>query len=187
MNQWRHPGLVILTIAICFAWLPLHAQAQSATEDQIKAAYLFNFAKFVEWPAEAFAKSDSPMNFCALRRSRVAYELNASMRDRSINGHPFTIKEIRGPEESRDCHMVFLTTDSRREQEKFVAAVKGLPILLVGGVAGFARTGGMIDFFVDEGKLILEINVSAAESSHLKISSRLLALARIVPSEKRQQ
>jgi hypothetical protein len=154
--------------------------AQSATEDQIKAAYLFNFAKFIEWPAEGFDKADAAMNFCTLGRSPVVDELDSAVRGKSIGGHVVIVKHLHGPEEVKGCHLVFLAASAIKQQGRLLQAARGSPILLVGETSGFARAGGSIDFIMENSRLIFEVNNVAAENAHLKISSKLLALARIV-------
>src|SRR4029077_12814548 len=116
-----------LIVALLSAFPAATAAAQSATEDQVKAAYLFNFAKFIEWPAEAFAKADAPMNFCALGRSAVADELDSSVRGKSINGHTIVVKHMYGLEETRDCHLLFLAAGAGKQQQKLLQATKGSP------------------------------------------------------------
>jgi hypothetical protein len=181
----RHFELAILSAFLCWTCAtPL--LAQSATEDQVKAAYLFNFAKFIEWPAEAFDKPDAPINFCALGRSPVVDELDSSVGGKSLNGHTIMIKHLHGPEEIKGCHLLFLSASAGKQQQKLLQAASGLPVLLVAETAGFARAGGTINFMMESGRLLFEINIKAAENAHLKISSKLLSLARIVsPNEER--
>jgi hypothetical protein len=156
------------------------ASAQSVTEEQVKAAYLLNFAKFIEWPAEAFTTADATMNFCALGRSPVVDELDASVRGKNISGHTITVRHLHGPEEIKDCHLLFLASSAVRQQQKLLQASKGAAVLLVAETPGFARAGGTINFILENGRLLFEVNVAAAENAHLRISSKLLALARIV-------
>lgn len=183
----RHIGLAILSALLCWAISAAPASAQSVSDDQVKAAYLFNFAKFIEWPAEAFDKADVPMNFCALGRSPVVDELDSSVRGKSINGHTIVVKHLHGPEEIKGCHLVFLAASAGKQQQKLLQAAKGSSILLVAEGSGFARAGGTINFIMEDGRLLFEINIKAAEIAHLKISSKLLSLARIVsPNEERQ-
>lgn len=186
-RKWRSIEAAILIAALWWSYSPTCAYAQSATEDQVKAAYLFNFAKFIEWPAEAFDKSDAPMNFCALGRSPVVDELDSSVRGKSVNGHTITLKHLQGPEDLKGCHLFFLAPGAGKQQQKLLQAAKGLPVLLVAETPGFARAGGTINFVMENGRLLFEINIKAAENAHLKISSKLLALARIVsPDEERR-
>jgi hypothetical protein len=151
------------------------------TADQIKAAYMFNFAKFIEWPAEALAGAAS-LNFCALGRSATVDEVDSLVSGKSINSRPIKIRHLGKPEEIKDCHLVFLAGSAGKQEQKLFQAAKGLPILLVGESPGFAHAGGTIGFLTENGKVLFEINISSAEEAHLKISSKLLALARIVSS-----
>jgi hypothetical protein len=152
-----------------------------ATEDQIKAAYMFNFAKFVEWPAEVFTAAAS-INFCALGRSAVADEMDSLVSGKSINGHAIKVRHLGRPDEIKDCHLVFLPSGAGKQEQKLFQAAKGLSVLLVSDAPGFARSGGMIGFITENGKVLFEVNPGSAEEAHLKISSKLLALARIVSS-----
>lgn len=171
-------GTAFALVLLC-AYPALLASAQSATENQVKAAYLFNFAKFVEWPAETFDKADSPMNFCSLGRSGVVDEMD-SVRGKSVHGHMITVKHLHGPEDIKGCHLVFMASSAVKNQQRLLQAARGLPMLLVGETSGFALAGGTINFIQENERLLFEISIKAAESAHLKISSRLLAVARIV-------
>jgi YfiR/HmsC-like len=183
----RHIGAVIGIAVLCIAFPATPASAQSVTDDQVKAAYIFNFAKFIEWPSQVFAAKDAPMNFCVLGRSPVVDELDSSIGGKSVNGHTIMVKHLHGPDEIKDCHLIFLAASAGKQQQKLIQAAKGSAVLLVAETPGFARSGGTINFITESGRLLFEVNVNAAESAHLRISSKLLALARIVsPGEERQ-
>jgi hypothetical protein len=184
--QIRHTGRAILSAVLCLAFCP-PVLAQAATEDQVKAAYVFNFAKFIQWPAEVFATADAPMNFCVLGRSPVVDELDSSMTGKSVNGHAIVVKHLHGPDEIKGCHLIFLAASAGKQQQKLIQAAKGSTVLLVAETPGFAHAGGTINFIMENGRLIFEVNVNAAESAHLKISSKLLALARIVSATEEKQ
>lgn len=154
----------------------------AATEDQIKAAYIFNFAKFVEWPSETFSSAASPMNFCAFGRSQVADEMDSLVSGKNINGRPTKVRHLGKLEEIKDCQLVFVATGNGRQLQQLLQAAKGTPVLVIGEALGFARSGGMIGFITENGKVLFEVNPGSAEESRLKISSKLLALARIVSS-----
>lgn len=160
-------------------------QAQvAATDDQIKAAYMFNFAKFVEWPPETFSPESSSLNFCALGRSQTAEEMDALVAGKSINGRPIKMRHLGKLEEIRSCQLVFIA-GSGKQQQQLLQAAKGMPILVIGDSPGFARSGGMVGFIREGGKVLFEVNPGSAEEAHLKISSKLLALARIVSAPER--
>jgi hypothetical protein len=187
MSMLRQVGAVIGIAVLSIACSVAPASAQSVTDDQVKAAYVFNFAKFIQWPAEVFATADAPMNFCVLGRSPVVDELDSSMTGKSVNGHAIVVKHLHGPDEIKGCHLIFLAASAGKQQQKLIQAAKGSTVLLIAETPGFAHAGGTINFIMENGRLIFEVNISAAESAHLKISSKLLALARIVsPTEERQ-
>lgn len=183
----RHIGLAIAGWLLGSASCSLPAPAQSVSEDQLKAVYLFNFAKLVEWPVELFRTPDAPMNFCVLGRSPAGDALDASMRGEGVNEHIIAVRHLQRPEEIKGCHLVFLAAGAGKQQLKLLRAARGFAVLLVSETPGFARAGGAIDFVVEEGRLIFEVNTGAAEAAHLKISSKLLALARIVSSTDERQ
>jgi hypothetical protein len=186
MKAFRRIGVPTGIVFLCIALSSASVSAQSATEDQVKAAYLFNFAKFIEWPDGAFAAPDSALNFCTLGRSPVVDELD-SVRGKSINRHTIAVRHLRGPEEIQGCHLVFLAASAGKQQQKLVLAAKGSPVLLVAEISGFAQEGGTINFYSEAGRLLFEVNIGAAESAHLKISSKLLSLARIVTASVAKQ
>ena len=183
----RHLEIAAMLAVLCWPFTCFGASAPSVTEDQIKAAYLFNFAKFIEWPQGAFTSDSAPIHFCTLGRSPVADELDASVRGKNIDAHTIEIRHLHAPEEIKDCHLVFLSAGAGKQEQKLVQAAKGLPVLLVAEIPEFARVGGTINFLMEDGKLVFEVNISAAENAHLKISSKLLALARIVSEGKPRQ
>jgi hypothetical protein len=113
--------------------------------------------------------------------------LDSSVRGKSINGHTIMVKHLHGPEEIKGCHLVFLAVSAGKQQQKLLQAAKGSSVLLVAETSGFARAGGTINFIMEDGRLLFEINIKAAENAHLKISSKLLSLARIVPPNEERQ
>ena len=173
--RWLTLSLLLLVTGVSAA-----SSAEEISEDQVKAAYLFNFAKFVTWPPQAFGAPDSPINFCTLGRSGTIDELDSSIKGKIVNGHPIVIRHLHGFEEINNCHIFFLADSAGKRQQELFQAVGKLPVLLVGETSGFAQHGGDVDFIVDNGKVIFEVNTVAAENAHLKISSKLLTLARIV-------
>ena len=165
--------------ALLCAALFVAGQAQSATEDQIKAAYVLNFARFVDWPQEAF-KGEPGFNFCALGRSRVADELAADIQGKNINGRMSAFRYLNNLDDSRNCHVIFVSGNAAKQQQKLLEIQRGRPVLIVGEFPGFAQAGGTMDFIVENGKVMFEVNLAAADEAHLKLSSKLLALAKIL-------
>jgi hypothetical protein len=154
------------------------AQAQSATEYQVKAAFLFNFARFVEWPADAFPSADSALQICVLGQDPFGRDFEQVIVDKTVNGHRIEIAHPDGVPQARACQILFITA--------ILLGLKGSNVLTVGDAPGFAILGGVINFVLDDGRVRFEINLKAAELAHLKISARLLTVAKVVLSGERE-
>ena len=153
------------------------AQQAQPTEYQIKAAFLFNFAKFVEWPPAAFAEATSPIVIGILGKNPYNEDLARIIRDKKVDDRPLVIKELRSPTETTNCHILFISTSEKTRLPQIIKSLRGTSVLTVGEMDRFVENGGMINFFLESGKIRFEINNAAATSAGLKISSRLLALA----------
>ena len=149
----------------------------AAPEYRIKAAFLINFASFVEWPATAFASADAHLVFCILGRDPFDGALDQIANGKTINGRPLLIQRTSLPGELRSCHVVFFPTTQTRGYSEIADGLAGLSILMVGEMSGFAERGGMINFVIEDGHVRFEVNPSAVLRGHLKVSSKLLQLA----------
>lgn len=146
-------------------------------EYQIKAAFLYNFANFVQWPEQSFDQADSPLVIGVFGANPFGTELDKAIRGRSINGHRLVATVVQTPAAARQTHLLFVgaTEDSKLDELK--AALGGAPVLTVGESAAFARLGGTITFVLRSDKLRFEINVGTAQKTGLKISAQLQKLA----------
>lgn len=171
-----------LPILACFLALALSAAAQSAhaPEDEVKAAFLYNFAKFVDWPTQAFANSSTPIRFCVLGDDRFGETVSNTLQEKSVSGRPVVNSRLQSPAQARPCHVLFVSPENPEALKLALEAIRGLPVLTVSESADFLRLGGMINFVLEEGRVRFEINLEAAERHHLKLSSKLLAVARVV-------
>ncbi len=151
--------------------------AHAESEAGVKAAYLLNFAKFVEWPASAFSSAKAPLVIGIFGRDAVGEELLRASGGVSANGHPIEVRRIAAAE-ARECHLVFIPEAERGDA--VVAAVQGSPVLVVGDGDGFARRGGALGFVKDGGSVKFEANPKAAARNGLNVSARLLRVARAV-------
>jgi len=175
-------------IIASLAWSSLTPpNAVGATESEkayrVKVAYLFNFASLVTWPEESFNHSESPFVICHFGGSQTRALFDAAYSGRMVESHPI---EVRHPSRVGDvlgCHIFMITAERSEQAAGFIAAAAGKSVLTVGETEGFALSDGMIGFFNDDSKLRFEINRGLAESAKLRISSRLLQLARLVSSE----
>jgi hypothetical protein len=177
-SHWK--WLAIRVVVCCLAVV---TQAQSATEYQVKAAFLFNFAKFVEWPADAFPGVDAPLQICLLGLDPFGREFEEVIGDKSVNGHRIEVIHPSGVPQARGCQIIFVSSSENRQALEILRGLRGATVLTVGDTAGFARMGGIINFVLDDGRVRFEINVKAAERAHLKISARLLTVAKLIVTD----
>ncbi len=150
-------------------------------EYKVKAAFLYNFAKFVDWPAGAFADAKSPFNLCVLGEDPFGSALDQTVAGDSIGGRPIAVQRGAHLSELKGCHILFVSRSEEGRQRDIFAALHNGPVLTVGDSGSFLDAGGMIDFVIEGGKLRFEINRGAVDRSPLKISSKLLRLARLHP------
>lgn len=149
-------------------------------EYQVKAVFLYNFAKFVEWPAKSFPKLSDPIVICILGQNPFDNDLGEAIRGKLWDGRAFTILQIVDlPPKSR-CQILFVTSSERQHFRSMVGSLKGSGILTVGDTPGFIDDGGIINFMVEGGKIRFEISVEAAGQAQLTVSSKLLSLAQTV-------
>lgn len=161
------------------AVVPLPAQNDaSMPEDDIKAAFLFSFAKFIEWPRGA--GEEAALVVGVLGRDAFAATLEQTVRGKTVHGKPLVVKRLTKPQEALGCHVVFFGGGDRNRVKQFLDVVPTDGILTVGEADQFAQHGGMINFFKEANRVRFEINVEAATHAGLRISSRLLQLARVV-------
>ncbi|MDB6021637.1 MAG: hypothetical protein JWQ04_1494 [Pedosphaera sp.] len=160
------------------AGLCARADEAGPSEYQVKAAFLYNFAKFVKWPESAFAESNSPITIGIVGEDPFGSALALAVKDKTINGHPLNLRPVTSPAEMRFCQVVFLCQKPKRNLAETVAALKQASILTVSETDRFTEAGGMINFVMEGTKVRFEINDAAATQAGLTISSKLLNLAR---------
>jgi hypothetical protein len=176
-------GIVMVAMLIS-GGAPSFARGEPAPEYAVKAAFLYNFAKFVEWPANAFAGPASPIVFFVFGEDPFGGALK-SLKGKTANGRPIVVRYAANLGELERCHLLFVCASSMALLPKILQATKDWNVLTVGDVDGFARDGGTINL-VNEGQRIgIEVNMEAAQRTRLQISSKLLALAKIVKPGRR--
>jgi hypothetical protein len=174
------PSPLAAALLLGLVLVPSAASAQSAPESTLKAAFLYNFAKFAEWPADA--PPADPLMMCVIGDAGVADALDETVKGRTIDGRKVvvaraTLDGIRG------CHVVYLTGFDPKRAQQIVDDLKNAPVLTVSDREQFAQGGGIAGLFVDQGRMRFAINVEAALRCRLRISSRLLSLAKIVKDD----
>lgn len=179
------PRLLLLMLACAVASNAPSAEPQpeAPSEYQIKAAFLYNFAKFVEWPPDPRTNARDPILLCIAGYDPFGEILDQTILGKTANGHPFAIQRFRREEDARGCQILFTSSSDQRYIRSLLAILKGSSVLTVGETEGFPRLGGIINFTLEENKVRFEINVDAAERERLKISSKLLRVAKVVRDE----
>lgn len=169
------------TIALCATVTVLvTALAQNVNETEVKAAFLYHFTGYVEWPDGAFDSSSSPFVIGVVGKSEILSSLQDAVRGKRWHGRAFAVKRVEIGKELRRCHVVFIAASEAKRLPQVLEILGDAPVLTVGESEGFAQQGGIINFFVEQKRVRFEINPDAAKRAHLTISSKLLHLARIV-------
>lgn len=181
VNRWGLRGLLLLILAALAALpRPYTASGDSPGEYHIKAAFVYNFAKFVEWPSGAFSDSSSPMIIGVVGDDPFGSSLDQVIKGKTANGRRLVIKRFPKIRDIQSCHILFVSSSESSRLQKALEAVKGSCVLTTSDIERFAQRGGVAGLTLDESKIGIDINVDAAKRANLKISSKLLKLARIV-------
>src|SRR5258706_543067 len=153
------------------------SQESQPTEYQVKAACLFNFAKFVDWPPTAFPQPASPIVIGIMGENLFHDDLARVVQGKTINNRPLVINEINSLSEATNCHILFISSSEKKRLREILPSLRNSSVLTVSETDHFTELGGMINFFAEGKKVHFEINVEAARNAGLKVSSRLLGLA----------
>jgi hypothetical protein len=154
--------------------------ADVSKELQVKCSYLHNFTKFVEWPVGSFAAENSALIIGVCGSDTLRGELEAQVKERSLGKRHFQITRIEKPEDIAGVHLVYIADAPDSLCSQLIAAATSSAALTIGETEEFVRSGGVIRFVLEEGKVRFEINQGSAEAARLKLSPQLLKLARVV-------
>jgi hypothetical protein len=192
-SKGRIPGAAHRGLAGCFRFLALRffpafllalfitpftnrTEAQTRpTESQVKAAYLFNFGKFVRWPV--LANSVDSLQICVLGKNSFGTVLEATVKGEAISGKPVTTRNIPSMHDADGCHILFVSMSEETRLSAVLASAKRLPVLTVSDIPHFAERGGMIGLVNQEDRIRFEVNIAPIEDSGLTVSSELLKVA----------
>jgi hypothetical protein len=156
------------------------ANAQKPTDDQVKAAFVYNFAKFTEWPSDVMKGPDTPFVIGVFGDDNFYKTLKVAAEGKSVQGKPISVMRIDRIEDGQKCHMIYIGSSQEENLSYILKEMKNFHVLTVGDMSGFAKRGCMINFTRERDYIRFEINVNAAERSGIKMSSNLLKLAKIV-------
>lgn len=183
-NRPRRHGFSTLPAFFALALAAFAGGARAAqdnpSEYQLKAAFVFNFAKFVDWPANTFSGPQSPFAICILGADPFGPAMDDALRGKTVVDHPVVVERIKDAAAARHCQIVFISGSEKHRLRDILESLKGANVLVVGDVDGFAAAGGTIELTLQDNRVRFAINTGAADGAGLRISSKLLALATIV-------
>jgi hypothetical protein len=169
---------ILIIFSIC---LYNNIYSQVYTEYEVKAAYIFNFAKFIQWSDDSFSSDDSYFVIGIYGENPFGKVLDRTLKGRSIHNRKWLIKYYDNPEKIDSCHILYVSDVSKTECLNIIKSIKEKPILTIGNnIDEFCELGGIINFTKQYSKYRFEINNNAAIRVKLSISSKLLSLAKIV-------
>jgi hypothetical protein len=182
---WQVLGLrrwfTVVVLACGLLGVPaLHAQNAKPTDYDVKAAYLYNFGRFVEWPAEVTAAQSGHFTVCVLGQDPFGPSLDTTLAGETIGGKSIVAKRISNPQESDDCRILFLSPMEGGHLKKIVAELDKKAVLTVSDIPQFAQLGGMIQFVLEGKRVRFEVNLAATQRAGLTLSSELLKVATTV-------
>jgi hypothetical protein len=167
-------GICALAAATALA----RAQTQ-APEPDIKAAYLYNFTKYVEWPSEG-GPGTGPFRLCVVSDEVTRRAIERTVDGETVNGRPLVLLAPQTPQHAQQCQILFVGRSERQQASRLLAAVRDQPVLTVGDSSRFTEEGGMIEFLLQDNRVRFDVNLARAQQSKLRVSSNLLRVARKV-------
>jgi hypothetical protein len=154
-------------------------QSTAPSENQVKAAFLLNFPKYVDWPAKALAETNSPIVIATLGETDLGEELRELAKDKTVNGRPLVFKVLT-ESQAGDCHVLFIPDSARKRVPAILERLKDANVLTVSECDDFLEKGGAVNLVKRDRRIRLEVNLAAAKQARLKVSSRLLSVADVV-------
>ena len=179
-RAWLSVFLWLAAVALSLAPEQIRAQGDVSKEYQVKAAFLFHFAQFVEWPAETFTNADAPFRIGVLGGNPFAGALDEIVRGETIGSRKIIVQYSRRAADLKNCQIVFVSKTEATRLPRILKEFDGQNSLTVGECDGFASLGGVLNFYLEDDKVHFEINPDAAAREKLKISSQLFRLGKIV-------
>lgn len=163
----------------------LVAQMQKPSEYQVKAAYIYNFGKFVKWPPASADNQNSSFTICTIGEDSMSSVLQSTLSGKSIAGKPVSVKQVSKPQDAIACQILFLNMESKSHLQEILTALGQASVLTVSDIPDFSKRGGMIQFVLEGDRVRFEINRASAESAGLVLTSDLLKVATVVRGSSR--
>ncbi len=151
---------------------------EQADEYEVKAGFLVNFPSFVEWPADSFPSPTAPVNICVLGRNPFGKTLESLAGGKAVGARTLRVRQLSDVRQATGCDILFVSSSERLRFRFILDAVKDAPVFTVGDSSDFIAQGGVANLWMEKGKIRVEINAEAAKAKNLRISSRLMAVAK---------
>jgi hypothetical protein len=171
-------------LAFLLAALSMRAQPATVPEYKLKAAVLFNLAKFIDWPTNTFAQAEAPFVVGVIGDDPFGPLLEDTLRQQTVHGRKATVRRLAAGDDLSVCHILFVSRSERLRTTTILAQVSRAPVLTVSETDGFAEAGGMVNLVLQDGLVRFEINRGAADARGLQISSKVLKYARLVTTQR---
>ena len=188
-NRYQRAWQCLTAIIVMWALLHipvLQAQQPKVSEYQVKATYLYNFGRFVQWPPNATARKSDSFSICVLGQDPFGPSLDSTVAGETLDGKPLAAKRISTPRDAGECRILFISLTEENHLKEILMALDESGILTVSDMPAFSRRGGMIQFVLEGDKVRFEINLAKAETAKLTLSSELLKVATTVRRNARQ-
>ena len=184
---WLRVLLCLMAGTLSLTFEKVQAQASATKEYQVKAAFLYNFAQFVEWPSNTFANAEAAFGIGILGDDPFGKALDETVRGESIQNHRLIIQRSQRIEDLQACQIIFISKSEKGRVAEILSKLGARKILTVSELQGFASRGGVINFYLEGNKVRFEINPATAQREGLKISSQLLNLGKIIEPAPRKE
>jgi hypothetical protein len=176
---WQCPTAVIVMLALLYIPV-LQAQQPKVSEYQVKATYLYNFGRFVQWPPNATVAKVDSFSICVLGQDPFGATLDSTVAGETLEGKPLSVKRISTARNAGECRILFISSTEENHLKEILVALDESGILTVSDMPGFSRRGGMIQFVLEGDRVRFEINLTKVETAKLTLSSELLKVATTV-------
>jgi hypothetical protein len=174
LHKWPKAAIILMLMA---ASRGAGGDGTPVGEYQLKAVFLFNFAKFVEWPPRSFADPHDPFTICVLGENPFGSALDDAVRGKTVANRPIAIRLVANGQQARTCQILFVSASERKRVNAILEALRNCCVLTVGDTEDFTENGGIVQFRMKDARVRIEIDAEAAERAGLRISSKLLSLA----------
>jgi len=168
--------------AVAVLCSPSLCSQTTATEDQVRSAFLYQVAQFVNWPADSLPAEGRALRFCVLGHDTLADTLTVVVRGKSIDGREIEVSKIDRVNQLADCHAAFIGYLKQKQLTQLFAHWKYPPVLLVGEGVSFLEAGGMVALEIESGRVSFAVNLAVTRQAGLSMRSQLLRLARLLPA-----